>query len=57
MTRFVHSFEEWLASELFLYPIQVAAQLSLTEVDDSIEPIMSAVREGAIGRSFPLLIV
>ena len=46
-----------MASELFLYPIQVAAQLSLTEVDDSIEPIMSAVREGAIGRSVPLLIV
>ena len=31
--------------------------MSLTEADGSIEPIMFAGREGAIGRSIPLLIV
>jgi len=49
------SFEEWQKSELGLHPIQVALQVSLPEIDGAIEPIIYAGREGATGRSVPLV--
>ena len=48
------SYEEWQDSELGLHPVQVALQVSLPEIDGSIEPIIYAGREGATGRSVPL---
>jgi len=51
------SFEEWQSPELGLHPIQVALQVSLPEIDCTIEPIVTSVAKVQLVEVFLFLIV